>query len=145
MRGSHAAHPKCLDVLHATFQAPDLTRFCWLDELGLEVIGQRVSAQGAVLECRVVELDEFRRGCGAAGQERDTVARPPARSPFGQRPTTLGGPSLPLRQVWAAVAPGHDQGGRAALEAVARIADGVEVRWHTVASAVLDEEQPADR
>ena len=31
-------HPKDLDVLHATFAAPDLTLFCRLDELGLEAI-----------------------------------------------------------------------------------------------------------
>ena len=41
----------------ATFAAPDLTTFCRLDELGLEVVGQRLEPDRAVLACRVVEPD----------------------------------------------------------------------------------------
>jgi hypothetical protein len=32
--GSYTHYPKDLDMLHATFGAPDLTTFCRLDELG---------------------------------------------------------------------------------------------------------------
>jgi len=36
-------HPEDLDVPDASFACPDLTTFCRLDELGLEVVGQRLS------------------------------------------------------------------------------------------------------
>jgi len=39
--------PKDLDVLHATFATPDLTTFCRLDELGLEVVGQHLAPDRA--------------------------------------------------------------------------------------------------
>ncbi|SLM91357.1 Mobile element protein [Brachybacterium nesterenkovii] len=74
---------------HATFAAPDLTTFCRLDELGLEVVGQRLEPDRAVIECRVVEDDPWCRKCGAEGAPRDTVTRPLAHEPFGHRPTTL--------------------------------------------------------
>ena len=37
---------------HATFAVPDLTMFCRLDGLGLEVTGQQVEPDRAVLACR---------------------------------------------------------------------------------------------
>ena len=40
----------------ATFVRPDLTTFARLDELGLEVIGQRLEPDRSVLACRVVEI-----------------------------------------------------------------------------------------
>lgn len=49
---------------HATFSCPDLTTFARLDELGLEVIGQRLDPDRAVLACRVVEPDDWCRRCG---------------------------------------------------------------------------------
>jgi transposase len=133
--------------------------FCRLDELGLEVIGQRVSAQGAVLECRVVEPDEFCAGCGAAGQVRDTVTRQLAHAPFGQRPTTLlvrvrryrcAGCRRVWRQDMSRAAEPRSKLSRGGLAwalvglvvqhlTVARIADGLGVGWHTANSAVLDE------
>ena len=36
---------------------PDLIAFCRLDELGLEVTGQRVQADRAVLACRITKDD----------------------------------------------------------------------------------------
>ena len=39
----------------ATFTRPDLTTFAGLDDLGLEVTGQRLEPDRAVLACRVVE------------------------------------------------------------------------------------------
>ncbi len=44
-------------MLDATFACPDLTTFCRLDDLGLEVTGQRLEPGRAVLACRVVETD----------------------------------------------------------------------------------------
>lgn len=76
-------------MLNATFVRPDLTTFCRLDELGLEAVGQLVTADRAVLECRVLEPDRWCRTCGAEGAPKDTVTRRLAHEPFGHRPTTL--------------------------------------------------------
>jgi len=54
---------------HATFLPPDLGSFCRLDELGLQVVGQRLEPGRAVLACRVVETDEFARWCRRCGCE----------------------------------------------------------------------------
>ena len=50
----------------ATFTTPDLTTFAGLDELGLEVTGQRLEPDRAVLACRVVKPDDWCRRCGSA-------------------------------------------------------------------------------
>ena len=73
----------------ATFACPDLTTFCRLDELGLEVHGQRLEPDRAVLACRVVEPDQWCRRCGCEGSPRDSVTRRLAHEPLGWRPTTL--------------------------------------------------------
>lgn len=73
----------------AGFACPDLTSFCRLDELGLEVTGQLLEPGRAVLACRVVEPDQCCRRCGCEGLARDTVTRALAHEPFGWRPTTL--------------------------------------------------------
>lgn len=83
------SHPKDLDVPDATFTRPDLTTFTRLDDLGLEVTGQLLKADRAVLACRVVEPDDWCRRCGCQGVPRDTVTRELAHEPFGWRPTTL--------------------------------------------------------
>ena len=85
----YAAHPEDLDVLDATLACPDLTAFCRLDELGLEVLGQRLEPDRAVLVCRVVEPDRWCRRCGCEGSPRDSVTRRLAHEPLGWRPTTL--------------------------------------------------------
>jgi transposase len=80
------------DVPDATFACPDLTTFTRLDELGLEVIGQRLEPDCAVLACRVVDPDDsagWCRRCGCKGVPRDSAARRLAHEPFGRRPTTL--------------------------------------------------------
>ncbi len=69
---------------HVTFDAPDLTLFCRLDALGLEAVGQRVKPGRAVIECRVVDSDEWCRRCGCQGAARDTVF---------DRPGTSNGPT----------------------------------------------------
>ena len=58
-----------------TFARPDLDTFIGLDELGLEVTGQRVEPDRAVLACRVAEPDRWCRRCGCEGRSRDTVVR----------------------------------------------------------------------
>lgn len=89
------------DVTAPAFDRPDLTTFCRVDELGLEVTGQRVEPKRAVLACRVAALDDL-----------VSPLRLPRRSPRHCGPTvgarTVGvetdrvrghGPSLPLRRV----------------------------------------------
>ncbi len=73
----------------ATFTRPDLTTFARLDGLGLEVAGQLLEPDRAVLACRVVEPDDWCRRCGCQGVLRDTVTRKLTHEPFGWRPSTL--------------------------------------------------------
>jgi hypothetical protein len=54
-------------VSDATFASPDLSRFCRLDGLGLEVTGQRLEPGRAVLACRVLEPDDWCHRCGEQG------------------------------------------------------------------------------
>jgi hypothetical protein len=74
------------------FGCPDLTTFARLDELGLEVVGQRSDREGSVLACWVVapdDLGRWCRRCGSEGAPRDTVTRRLVHEPLGWRPTTL--------------------------------------------------------
>lgn len=146
-------------MLDATFTRPDLTTFTRLDDLGLQVVGQRLEPDRAVLACRVTEPDEWCRRCGCEGAPRDTVTRRLAHEPLGWRPTTL---LVTVRRyrctgcghVWrqdttAAAEPraAISRGGvRWALEAlvcqhltVARVAEGLAVSWNTANAAVLAE------
>ena len=104
----------------ATFACPDLTTFCRLDELGLEVTGQRLEPDRAVLACRVVEPDQWCRRCGCEGAPRDSVVRRAgARAVRVATDDAAGdGPPVPVHRLRARVAPGHQQGGGAAGEAV---------------------------
>ena len=86
---THQPSQEDLDVRDATFVCPDLTTFCRLDALGLQVRGQRLESGRAVLTCRVIEPDRWCRQCGCEGVPRDSVTRPLAHDPFGWRPTTL--------------------------------------------------------
>ena len=56
------------------FGRPDLTTFARLDRLGLEVVGQRLEPDRAVLACRVAEPDQWCRRCGCEGAPRDSVS-----------------------------------------------------------------------
>jgi transposase len=148
-------------VFDATFVRPDLGAFCRLDELGLEVVGQRLEPDRAVLACRLVpgEFDRWCRRCGGEGSPRDTVTRQLAHEPFGWRPTTL---LITIRRyrcascsrVWRqdlsqAAEPRARLSRRAlrwALEAivcqhltVARVAEALAVSWDTANDAVLAE------
>ncbi len=142
-----------------TFACPDLTTFCRLDELGLEAVGQRLEPGRAVIECRVVDPDQWCRRCGCAGDPRDTVTRWLAHEPLGWRPTMLVVRVRRYRcadcgHVWRqdtarAAEPRarlSRRGLRWALEAivvqhltVARIAEGLAVSWNTANDAVLAE------
>ena len=149
-------------MLDATFACPDLTTFCRLGGLGLEVTGQRLEPDRAVLACRVAEADpgdRWCRRCGCEGTVRDSVVRRLAHEPFGWRPTTLAVTvrryrCLGCRRVWrqdttAAAEPKAKltrAAVRWALEAlvlqhltVARVAEGLAVAWSTANDAVLAE------
>jgi transposase len=146
-------------LLDVTFACPDLTAFCRLDELGLEVVGQRLESERAVLACRVLEPDEWCRRCGCQGVPRDTTLRQLAHEPLGWRPTTL----LVTVRRYRCCGCGHvwrqdttkaaepraklsHRGLRWALEGivcqhltVARVAEGLGVSWNTANAAVLAE------
>ncbi|WP_190264165.1 MULTISPECIES: ISL3 family transposase [Glutamicibacter] len=144
---------------NATFDSCDLTKFCRLDELGLEAIGQRLEPGRAVLACRVVEPDDWCHRCGSQGTPRGTVIRRLAHEPLGWRPTSL---HITVRRyrcddcahVWrqdttAAAEPKAKLSRRAlrwSLEAlvmqhltIARVAESLAVRWNTANDAVLAE------
>lgn len=146
-------------MLDATFACPDLTTFCRLDELGLEVTGQRLEPGRAVLACRLVDPDEWCHRCGCQGMACGTVVRRLAHEPLGWRPTLL---EVTVRRyrctgcghVWRqdtsrAAEPRAKlsrRGLRWALEGivvqhltVARIAEGLAVSWNTANDAVLAE------
>jgi len=78
-----------LDVPETTFTGPDLTTFLGLDALGLTAVGQLLTAERAVVECRMPAGFEnpFCKACGAQGQGRGTVVRRLAHVPVGWRPT----------------------------------------------------------
>ena len=144
-------------MLQPTFSPPALDSFAGLDTLGLTVVGQHLGSDRTVLDCRVVELDDWCRHCGCKGAPRDTVVRRIAHVPLGWRPTIL---QVRLRRyrctgcghVWrqdlsTAAAPRAKLSKQAVLWAlkslvldrlsVARIAAGLGVSWHTVNDAVL--------
>ena len=146
-------------MLDASFACPDLTTFCRLDDLDLEVVGQRIEASRAVLACRVNEPDDLCRLCGAKGVPRDSVVRWLSHEPFGWRPTRL---MVTLRRyrcsdcahVWrqdmTRAAEPRAKLSRSALRwgleaivcqhlTVARVAESLGVSWATANTAVLEE------
>lgn len=150
-----------LDMVDATFCSPDLTVFCRLDDLGLVVVAQRVTAKGTVLVCRVVpsEEDRFCRRCRAKGVVRDTVTRRLAHVSFGWRAMILlvrirrsrcAGCHHVWRQDTTVAAEPKAKLARAAVTwalvalavghlTVARVAEALGVSWHTANDAVLAE------
>jgi transposase len=146
-------------VRDATFACPDLTTFCRLDALGLEVTGQQLEPDRAVLACRVVEPDRWCRRCGCEGAPRDSVTRALAHEPFGWRPTTLlvticryrcSGCGHVWRQDTSQAAQPRAKLSRGGLRwalvaivcqhlTVARVAEALGVAWNTANDAVLAE------
>ncbi|MCK0114338.1 ISL3 family transposase [Ornithinimicrobium sp. F0845] len=136
-----------------------MTTFTGLDDLGLEVTGQLLRPDHAVLACRVVEPDDWCHQCGCQGVPRDTVIRRLAHQPFGWRPTTLvvtvrrykcTGCGRVWRQDTTAAAQPRAKISRTALTwalvaivvqhlTVARVAEALAVSWSTANDAVLDE------
>jgi transposase len=145
----------------AGFACADVTTFCRLDELGLEVTGQQLSTDRAVLACRVTDEDHWCRRCGEQGSPRDSITRTLAHEPFGWRPTTLlvtirRYRCAGCRHVWRqdtsrAAEPRAKlsrRGLRWALEAIvcqhlsmSRAAEALAVSWNTANNAVLAEGQ----
>jgi len=143
----------------ATFADPDLTTFARLDGLGLQVVGQFLEPDRAILACRVTDANRTCRRCGAQGAPRDSVTRRLAHEPLGWRPTVLlvtvgryrcAGCGHVWRQDTSKAAEPRarlSRGGlRWALEGivcqhltVARIAEGLGVSWNTANDAVLAE------
>ncbi|MEF2280499.1 ISL3 family transposase [Deinococcus sp. YIM 134068] len=146
-------------MLDATFACPDLATFCRLDELGLEVTGQRLTSDRAVLACRPTGTDPWCRRCGCEGEPRDSVPRRLAHEPLGWRPTTLlviirryactGCGHVWRQDTTAAAEPKAKLSRRAlrwALEAIvcfhlsmSRVAQALGVSWATANRAVLEE------
>ena len=68
---------------------PDVSAFTRLDGLGLEVTGQRIEPDHAVLACRITGEDRWCRRCGCQGISRGTVVRRLAHEPYGWRTLIL--------------------------------------------------------
>ena len=148
---------------NTTFDRPDLSAFTRLDDLGLEVTGQRVGGDRTILACKVVGEDRWCRQCGGEGVVRDTVIRRLAHVPYGWRPTILHVSVRRYRcqtcaHVWrqnmSAAADPRAKLSRAAARwalvglvvhhlTVARIAQALGVSWNTANTAVLGEGQRA--
>ena len=145
----------------APFADADLNTFVRLDELGLQVVGQRIEPDRAVLACRVVDPDDRCRRCGGNGAARDTLVRRLAHEPLGWRPTVLlvtvrryrcAGCGHVWRQDTSRAAEPRSKLSRRALRwaleglvvqhlTVARIAEALAVSWNTANTAVLAEGQ----
>src|SRR5690625_2420629 len=129
-----------------------------LNNYGVTVTSQHLTAYRPALQCRVVETDQFCRQCGGQARIRGSVVRRVTHVPLGWRPTQL---QLRLRRyrceacacVWqqdttSVVAPEAKLSHAAALWAlksvvidrlsIARVADNLGVSWHTANDAVLD-------
>ena len=144
---------------NATFDRPDLSAFTRLDDLGLEVMGQRIWPDHAVLACRITGEDRWCRQCGGEGVVRDTVVRRLAHEPCGWRPTILHVSVRRYRcpecaHVWrqdmSQAADPRAKLSRAAVRwaltgvvahhvTVARVAQALGVSWNTANTAVLAE------
>lgn len=142
-----------------TFSRPDLTTFLGLEALGLTAVGQFLTAERAVIECRTpIGLeDPLCKVCGAQGVARGTVARRLAHVPVGWRPTELvvrvrRFACRHCRRVWRQdtnrlaeprarlTHQAVDWGLRAlGLESmsVSRAAQALGVTWHTANTAIL--------
>ena len=148
-------------MANTIFDRPDLSVFTRLDDLGLEVTGQRVEADHAVLACRITGEDRWCRRCGCQGISRDTVVRRLAHEPYGWRPTILHVSVRRYRcetcaHVWrqdmSQAADPRAKLSRAAVRwaltgvvvhhvTVARISQALGVSWNTDNTAVLGEGQ----
>ncbi len=148
-------------MANLTFSTPDLSSFCQLNKLGLEATGQYLHKKHAIIECRITKKPEPCSKCGDLGSPRGSVSQRLAHVPFGQRPTTLllrirrwrcanckhfwledstrAAPPLSklshgaIRWALAAIVVDH--------LSVSRVADHLNVSWHTANSAIINEGQ----
>ena len=145
----------------ATFLPPDLGSFCRLDELGLQVVGQRLEPGRAVLAWRVVEPTSSPGGVplrmpGCAARQRDPAAgartagvAPDDVADHVRRYRCTGCGHVSRQDTSRAAEPRAKLSRRAlrwALEGivcqhltVARVAEGLGVSWNTANDAVLAE------
>jgi len=150
-------------VPETTFTGPDLTTFLGLDALGVTAVGQHLTAERAVIECRmpIGFEDPFCKACGAQGQARGTVARRLAHVPVGWRPTQLlvrlrRFACTHCRRVWrqdtSSLAEPRARLTRSAVEwglralalecmSVSRVAAALGISWHTANNAILTSAQ----
>ena len=146
-------------MANTIFDHPDLSAFTRLDDLDLEVTGQRIWPDHAVLACRIAGEDRWCRRCGCQGQARDTVIRRFAHEPYGWCPTILHVSvrryrcpqrAHMWRQDMSQAADPRAKLSRAAVRwaltgvvvhhlTVARISQALGVSWNTANTAVLAE------
>ena len=127
---------------NTTFDRPDLSAFTRLDDLGLEVTGQRIWPDHAVLACRIVGEDRWCRRCGW----RPTILHVSVRRYRCQECAHV------WRQDMSQAADPRAKLSRAAVRwaltglvvhhlTVARVAQALAVSWNTANTAVLGEGQ----
>ena len=144
---------------NTVFDRPDLSAFARLDGLGLEVTGQRIESDHAVLACRIIGEDWWCRRCGCQGICCGTRVKRLAHEPCGWRPTIVHVSVRRYRcqqcaHVWcqdmSQAADPRAKLSRAAVcwaltgvvvhrVTVARIAHALNVSWNTANTAVLAE------
>lgn len=157
--GCYTRHQRDLDMSETTFSRPDLTTFLGLEALGLTAVGQFLTAQRAVIECRMpIGLeDPLCKVCGAQGAARGTVARRLAHVPVAWRPTELvvrvrRFACRHCRRVWrqdtnrlaeprARLTRSAVKWGLRALGlecmSISRVAAALGISWHTANTAIL--------
>jgi len=136
-----------------------LTTFLGLEALGLTAVGQLLTAERAVIECRMpIGLeDPLCKVCGAQGAARGTVARRLAHVPVAWRPTELvvrvrRFACRHCRRVWrqdtnrlaeprARLTRSAVKWGLRALGlecmSISRVAAALGISWHTANTAIL--------
>ena len=112
---SYTTVTRDLDVPETAFTGPDLTTFLGLDALVLTTVGQLLTAERAVVECRIPVgfEDPFCKACGAQGQARGTVTRRLAQRAGGVESHAAAGTraALRLHPLPPSVEAGHERPG----------------------------------
>lgn len=90
---SYTVHLKDLNIPSTICDRPDLSAGARPDDLGLEVTGQRIEPDPAVLVCRIAGEDRWCRHCACQGASCGTAVRRLAHEPCGWRPTSGWPPS----------------------------------------------------
>ena len=93
---SYTVHLKDLNIPSTICDRPDLSAGARPDDLGLEVTGQRIEPDPAVLVCHIAGEDRWCRRCACQGASCGTAVGRLAHVPCGWRPTS-GRPPSPTR------------------------------------------------